>query len=162
MRSGPPYRTAPYRRDSRSRAEPDRRRPIRSGTPTVCGRAGSVVEEAGERGGRGDLQALLRLLALAPAVDEARLLVRQEAAAVRQEDLEVGMALEHPCEDQAGGGDRGIERVADEVAEIIILQPVGRGRCGRVDEDQVAELRRGGPDRFRARIVESAAPHVRA
>ena len=67
-----------------------------------------------------------------------------------------------PAKSEAGGGDRGVERIADEVAEIIVLQPVGRRRRGRVDEDEGAELRRGRPDRLQLRIVEIAAPDVRA
>src|SRR3954447_5228246 len=64
-------------------------------------------------------QLVLRLLAYMPAVQEAPGLVGHEAAAMGEADLECRVALEHAAEHQARGGDGGIERIADQIVEVI-------------------------------------------
>ena len=54
-----------------------------------------------------------------PAVQEAPGLIGHEAAAVGEADLERRMALQHAAEHQARGGDGGIERIADQIVEVI-------------------------------------------
>ena len=66
----------------------------------------------------------------------------------------------HAAEDQAGGGDGGVERIADQVLQVIGLQPVGAGDVVRMDEHEGAELFGGRPHRLEARIVEILAHDV--
>ena len=65
------------------------------------------------------LDVLLRLRPHPPAVLPARRLIGREAAAMREHDLQFGMAVDHAAEIEAGGGDGGVERIADQVAQII-------------------------------------------
>src|SRR5262249_17334372 len=78
-----------------------------------------VVEEAADRVLRWMFQVDLRLGAHVMAVAEASGLIGKETAAVRQADLQPGMALEHAAEYQAHARNRGLERQPDEVLEIV-------------------------------------------
>ena len=50
------------------------------------------------------------------------------------------MALQHAAEDQTRRRDRGVERIADQVAEIIGAQPVGAGDVAGMDHHEGVEL----------------------
>ena len=91
------------------------------------------------------LDVLLRLGAHLPAVLPARRLIGREAAAMRQHDLQFRMAVDHAAEIEAGRGNGGVERIADQIAEVIGLQPVGAGDVDRMDEHEGAELLGGRP-----------------
>src|SRR5580704_9768809 len=84
-----------------------------------------VVKEAVEIRRRRMFDMHFRLRPHLPAVHPAAALIRDEAAAMRHDEVELGMPLQHAAEDQAGAGDGGVERIADQVAEIIGAQPVG-------------------------------------
>ena len=119
-----------------------------------------VVEEA-----LGDVLRLLRHVLLRlrphrPAVLPARRLIGREAAAMRQHDLQFRIAVEHAAEHQAGRRDGGVERIADQVGEIIRLQPVGAGDVVGMDEHEGAELFGRRPQRLEHRIVEVDALDV--
>src|SRR2546430_12078349 len=53
-----------------------------------------------------------------PAVHEAPGLVGNKPAAMCEADLQRRIALEHAAENQACGGDGGIERIADQIGEV--------------------------------------------
>ena len=72
------------------------------------------------------------------------------------------MALEHAAEHQAGGRDRGVERVADQVAQIVGLEPVRACDPDRMNEHEGLELRRCRPQRFERWVVEVLAAAVRS
>src|ERR687886_295148 len=90
------------------------------------------------------------------AVLEATHLVGEMPATVRQADAEAWVAFENAAEDQAGAGDSRIERIADEVVEVVGPQ----ARCDRVqgvegvDEDECPERLGGLPEGLEGRIVE--------
>src|SRR6266540_5451363 len=66
----------------------------------------------------------LRLLAHVPAVHEAPGLVGNKPAAMGEADLQRRIALEHAAENQACGGDGGIERIADQIGEVVRRKPI--------------------------------------
>src|SRR6202035_5274318 len=81
-----------------------------------------------------------------PAVRPAAGLIGNEAAAMHQADLQRGMALEHAAEYQAGRRDGGVERIADEIVEIVGAQALGGTDIDRMDEQERVELAGGGPE----------------
>src|SRR5580700_5910274 len=121
-----------------------------------------VVEEAVEIPRRRMLHMHFRFRPHLPAVHPAAALVWDEAAAVRHDEIQLGMALEHAAENQAGAGDGGVERIADQVAEIIRAQPVGAGDIAGMDHHEGVEFGGRGPERLEARIVEILAVDVGA
>src|SRR2546426_7321900 len=50
--------------------------------------------------------------------------MREVAAAVRQQDLQLRETLHHAVEDEMARRDRGLERVADHVVEIVVHKPL--------------------------------------
>ena len=68
-------------------------------------------------------------------------------AAVHSKDFEVGMALKHAVEDKVVQRDAGIERIADDVVEVITAQPIGVRKSVGMKDDQHAELLGLGPER---------------
>ena len=72
-------------------------------------------------------------------VDAARI-GRQIPAAMRQDEFQIGVVVEHAAKDQVMHRDRGVERVADDVDQIMVAEPARLGEPGRVHEDQQAEL----------------------
>src|SRR5580700_7952651 len=99
-----------------------------------------VVIEPAQRGFRRYSERFLRFAADMPAVYPAPGLVGGEAAAVRQADLEGRMALQHAAEHDARGRDRGVERIADQVGEVVGAQPVGARDLHRMDQHEGADL----------------------
>src|SRR5207245_5076418 len=89
-----------------------------------------VVVEAAEVAARerGAVGARLRPRGV-PAVEAADV-IGQQAAAVHEHDLERREAVERAAEDQAAGGQRGLEGEADEVVEIVAPE----ARAGREQE----------------------------
>src|SRR6266545_8339902 len=85
----------------------------------LLGMEDRIVEQSPDRLLRIVLEIDLRLWSDIMTVPEASGLVGQEAAAVREAHLEHRVAFEHAAEHQARAGDRGLERQADEVFEII-------------------------------------------
>ncbi len=65
---------------------------------------------------------------------------RQIAAAVRGHDLQAGMAIQHAAEDEMGQRNRRLERLSDDVAEIVRAQALAERRAKWVDEHDRAEL----------------------
>ena len=55
------------------------------------------------------------------------------------------MTIQHSAEIETGGADGGVERIADQVVEIIGLHAVGAGNIVRMDEDEGAKFLRGRP-----------------
>src|SRR6478672_8285427 len=88
-------------------------------------------------------------------------LIRQEAAAVAQAEIDVGIALDYAAEDQRRAGHGGLERQSDEVAHIVRLEPVARQDFAvRVDENERPQLIRRRPHRLERGIVEVPAVDV--
>jgi hypothetical protein len=77
-------------------------------------------------------------------------------------NLQRRMALEHAAEHQARGGDGGVERIADQIGEIIRRQAVGAGHVDRMEQNERIELRRRRPNRLEFRIIEVLARDIRA
>src|SRR5579862_8809081 len=119
-----------------------------------------VVEEAVEKRRRRMLHMHLRLRPHLPAVHPAAALVGNEAAAVRHDEIELRVPLQHAAENQAGAGDGGVEWIADQVAEIIGAQPVGAGDIAGMDHHEGVELFGRRPQRLKARIVEILAADI--
>ncbi len=72
---------------------------------------------------------------------------RQEAAAMRDADLQLRMRVEHAPEDEVADGHGRIERIADHVAEIVLREPAAIGEAVGVQEDQDTEFFGLGEDR---------------
>src|SRR5581483_4062153 len=85
---------------------------------------------------------------------------RQIAAAVRQYQLQVGVVLQHAAEDQVMHRDGGVERVADDVGEVVVAEPARLGEAGRVHEQGEAEILGAGEDRAEARLRQIGAGDV--
>src|SRR5580698_4685605 len=119
-----------------------------------------VVEEAVEIRRRRMFHMHFRLRPHFPAVHPSPALVRNEAAAMRHDEIQLRMSLQHAAEDQAGAGDGGVERIADQVAEIIGAQPVGAGDIAGMDHHEGVELFGRRPQRLKTRIVEILAADV--
>src|SRR5712671_5618984 len=82
-----------------------------------------VIEQPADRFLRAVRETDLGLGADLEAVPEAAGLVGQKAAAVGKAHLKAGMAFEHAAEHQARARDRGLERQADEILEIVGSEP---------------------------------------
>ncbi len=80
-------------------------------------------------------------------VIRAATVARQIAAAVRGHDLQAGMPIEHTAENQMGQRDRGFERLADDVAQVIGIQALAERRSEGMDEDDGAQLLGRRPER---------------
>ena len=79
-----------------------------------------------------------------PGVVHARPVVRDVAAPMRHQHLQLRMPCHHAVEDQVRHRHRRLQRVADDVVEVVVRQPVGLGVAQRVHEDQHAELLAAG------------------
>src|SRR5215469_5082639 len=119
-----------------------------------------VVEKAIEIFLRRLFQVHFRLGAHLPAVHPASALIGNKAAAMDHEKIELGIARQDAAEDQARGRDGGVERIADQVVEIISAQPVGAGDIAGMDQYQGVELGGRRPERFEPRVVEIAAADI--
>jgi hypothetical protein len=88
--------------------------------------------------------------------------VGEIAAAVRQHHLQLGIALHHAVEDEMASRHRGLQRVADDVVEVVIEQPLALGVAGGMHEDDHVELLHLGKEFFQAEpaIGELRAIHV--
>src|SRR6266581_388779 len=89
----------------------------------------------------------------------------QVASAVGRADLEAGEAVERSLEDQVRERDRGVERIADDVAQTAVAsQPLleSRGSPLRMDENQAAELLRLRPERMKPGVGQLLACDVGA
>ena len=73
---------------------------------------------------------------------------------MRQQDSQFRIAVEHAAEIKAGRTDGGVERIADEIVQVIGLHPVGAGDIVRMNKDESAEFLRRRPHRLEARVVE--------
>ena len=93
-----------------------------------------VEVELGERLARLLLELGARINARAPDVIHAGRVVRDVSAAVRGDDLQLRKALEDAVEDEVRDRDRGIERVADDVVEVMIRQTFRAREAVRVHE----------------------------
>src|ERR1700693_1883612 len=87
--------------------------------------ADDVVAEAAEIGAEGLLRPVFRFRPHALDVKEAAVEVRHGAARVGQAAFELRQPVEDASEHQVRGGDRGVEWVAEEVAEVEGRQPLG-------------------------------------
>src|SRR5947209_18828006 len=80
------------------------------------------------------IELALRLCAHVPTVHETSGLIGDESPAMGEADLQRGMALEHAAEHETCGGDGGVERVADQISEIIGRQPIRARHADGVQE----------------------------
>src|SRR6266436_9005891 len=89
-----------------------------------------------------------------PAVIEAANQNGESAATMGQVDLELRMAVEHAAEDQVGSGDRGLERIAEQVREVIGLGAIAAQSRQWMQENRQVERLNAREDRLKQRIVE--------
>jgi hypothetical protein len=102
------------------------------------------------------------LALLAELAVEAVALVGQEAAAVHQHQLELGVALEHAGQDELRGGDGGVDGAAVHVLEARrLLEHAGRRPVHeRVQHHRDLQRLRGFPQRVVAALVQLALRQV--
>ena len=72
------------------------------------------------------------------------------------------MPFHDTAENERGGRERGFQRVADQVCQIIRFHAFARGDLVRVHEDEGSELAGHLPNRLQRRIVEIAAFNIRS
>src|SRR5229473_1507133 len=78
----------------------------------------------------------------------------ERAATMGQIDPEFRMAVEHAAEDQVASGDRGLERIAEQVREVVGLGAVAAQSRQWMQEDRQVERLDAREDRLEQRIVE--------
>src|SRR6266853_1544578 len=88
------------------------------------------------------------------AVVEAAYQNGKRAATMGQGDLELRMAVEHAAEDQVASGDRGLERIAEQVREVIGLGAIAAQSRQWMQENRQVERLNAREDRLKQRIVE--------
>ena len=59
---------------------------------------------------------------------------------MRQHDLQLRVALHDAVEDQVARRHRGLERVADDVVEVVVHQPLALREADGVHEDDNVQL----------------------
>ena len=79
-----------------------------------------VEIDAGQRSAGSVLEHGPRVGPRPPHVIHARRVVGDVTSAVRGDQLELRKPLEDPVEDEVAQRDRGVERVADDVGEVVI------------------------------------------
>ncbi len=87
---------------------------------------------------------------------------RQEAAPVRDEHLQAGMGVQDAVEDEMAHRDGGIQRVADDVHEVVLAQPSALGEAVRVQEHEGAQRLGPGKERTKGGAGQFRAIHVGA
>ena len=85
---------------------------------------------------------------------------RQIAAAMRQHELQVRIILQDAAEDQVMHRDGRIERVADNVREVMVAEAAGLGKPGRVHEQDEPQLLGARENRPEARLRQIGAGDV--
>src|SRR5690348_14519003 len=65
---------------------------------------------------------------------------RQIAAAMGDDELQIGVVVKHTAEDQMMDGDGRIEWVANDIDEVMVGKPPRLGKAGRVHEDEKSEF----------------------
>ena len=73
-------------------------------------------------------------------MDETADLVRHVAAAVRAQDAQRLQFVERAAEHEVRDHERGVEREADEVAQVVLVHAAFREALVGVREDEAAEL----------------------
>jgi hypothetical protein len=86
--------------------------------------ADDVVGEATEIGAEGFLRHTFRLRPHSLSVTQASVQIRQGAARVGQAHRELGQPIEHAPEHQMRGGDGRVERIAEEIVQIVGSEPL--------------------------------------
>ena len=81
-----------------------------------------VVVEAAQIGARQRCAVAPRLGPRRVAAVEAADVIRQEATTVDQHDVERGKSVERAAQDQAAGGQGRLERIADEVVQVVTAE----------------------------------------
>ncbi len=64
-----------------------------------------------------------------PCVIHARCISRRIGTPMREDDFQIGLAVHHPVKNQMCRCHRGFQRVADNIAQIVLRQPVACKRC---------------------------------
>src|SRR6185312_9003248 len=105
--------------------DPGSARPFDQEGERFVGMRDGVVEEAADDGGRLLRNILLRLRPHAPAMNPAPGLVGHEAAGMGEADFQPRVPVHDAAEHETSGGDGGVERIADQIDQIIGLQPLG-------------------------------------
>ncbi len=77
----------------------------------------------------------------------AAAVARQTASAVCGDDFQAWMTIEHAAEDEVRQRNRRLQRLPDDVAEIVRAQSLAERRAERMDEHDGAELLRRRPER---------------
>ena len=120
-----------------------------------------VVEKAAEiaAGQSGVVHARLRPR-LVRAVEAADV-IGQEAAAVNQHDREPGEPVERAAEDQARGRQGRLERIADQVMQVVAPESLDGLEEKRMQHDRRGEVRGRLPERIERGVAERLAERVR-
>src|SRR4051812_32142542 len=105
-------------------------------------------------------QGAMRIRARAPGMIDAARIGAEIAAAMHRENLQVRMALEHAVEDQVVQRDRGLERIADRVAEREAREPFAFGEAGWMEHDERVELLGLLPERLERGVGQLASGDV--
>src|SRR5579864_5382113 len=87
-------------------------------------------------------------------VIEAAAIGRGIAPTMRETDFELRVGVEHAAKDQMRHGNRCVERIADDIDEIVIGEALGMREARRMHENEDVELLRLGKKRAKALIGE--------
>src|SRR5262245_65856103 len=78
-----------------------------------------------------------------------------------EHDGQPRVAVEDTAKIKTGRADRGVERIANEIVEVIGLHAVGAGHIVRMHEYESVEVLGGCPEWLEARIIEIFSHDVR-
>src|SRR5689334_18802864 len=107
--------------------------------------------------GRQSIDVHLRLRPNPPAMIPAPADIGRVASAVGQIDREVRVPGHDAAKDEARDRDRSVERVPNQIAQVITPQPVGGGRSVRMNEDRYAQRFDPSEERLELGFIQVAA-----
>src|SRR5262245_36919413 len=87
---------------------------------------------------------------------------KERGASVCNDELEIGMALEHTAIDHSGYAQGGVEGKSDTNGQRVARHVLGEARQHRMLGDREPKRSDAGPDRLEAAVVERDAIEVRA
>ena len=121
----------------------------------------AVVVELPQIGARRLRDVLARLRAHLPAMVHPSDAVARIAAAVAEDELEIGMRVDHTAVDERGERHRAVDQIADRVGQVIAIRPRRHQRLAAlVEEDHGAELLGGPPEHPELRRLQRPAVDV--
>jgi hypothetical protein len=91
---------------------------------------------------------------------EAADVIRQKPAAVHEHDGEGGETVERAAQDQAGGRQGRLERIADQVVQVVAPEPLDRLEQERMQHDRRGQIGGRAPERVERAVAERPAERV--